>query len=137
MTIYISMCYGILYLTFEAYPISFQLDRGWSPTSASLPFVAILLGILVASLIIALGARKDAKKQLTPEDRVPPMIMGGALLPIGLFWFGWTSHPDTPWPAQVVAGAFVGCGLILVFSKSLIILHSTLFLFLFLFLRPE
>jgi hypothetical protein len=120
MTFYISLAYGILYLTFEAYPISFQFDRGWSPTGASLPFIAILLGIVLASGLAA-GAKMVAKKnkKLTPEDRIPPMILGSFLLPIGLFWLAWTSHPSTPWPAQVISGAFIGCGLILIFSKLL------------------
>ena len=24
-----------------------------------------------------------------PEERLPPMIIGAIVLPIGLFWFGW------------------------------------------------
>lgn len=24
-----------------------------------------------------------------PEERLPPMIVGAAVLPIGLFWFAW------------------------------------------------
>jgi DHA1 family multidrug resistance protein-like MFS transporter len=24
-----------------------------------------------------------------PEERLPPMIVGAIILPVGLFWFGW------------------------------------------------
>lgn len=27
--------------------------------------------------------------KVIPEARLPPMIVGAAVLPIGLFWFGW------------------------------------------------
>lgn len=46
------------------------------------------------------------------------MIAGAVLLPIGLFWFGWTSHPGTPWPAQVVAGIPVGAAMFVIFIQG-------------------
>lgn len=27
-----------------------------------------------------------------PEYRLPPAILGGVLIPIGFFWFGWTTY---------------------------------------------
>ena len=123
MTVYMSICYGILYLTFEAYPLSFEFDRGWSPTLASLPFIGLFIGVLLACIILAVdskvryGKHLMQTKKLNPEDRIPQMIVGSFVLPAGLFWFAWTSDPSTPWPAQVVAGIPIGCGIILVFSK--------------------
>ena len=124
VTLYMTLVYGLLYLTFEAYPISFEMDRGWSAPIASLPFIGILLGILIACLVLALhsklyyGPRLIRTKKLNPEDRLPPMMLGSIILPVGLFWFAWTSHPSTPWPAQVVAGVFVGLGIILIFMAG-------------------
>lgn len=40
MTLYLSFTFGLLFLFFEAYPISFVGHRGWSPGTASLPFVS-------------------------------------------------------------------------------------------------
>ncbi|KAG9642641.1 MFS general substrate transporter, partial [Aureobasidium melanogenum] len=124
LTIYMSLVYGILYLTFEAYPISFERDRGWSPGIASLPFIAIFIGVVLACATIG-GFSKTwyAKRliesgKLNPEDRLPPMIAGSLILPIGLFWFAWTSHPDTQWAAQVVSGIFIGLGIILIFMSG-------------------
>jgi len=93
MTIYMSLIYGILYLTFEAYPISFQFQRGWSQGVGTLPFLSLFVGIILAILGIILygigpGARrlKASKLPVLPELRLPPMIVGGVLLPMGLFW---------------------------------------------------
>ncbi|THZ77112.1 MFS general substrate transporter [Aureobasidium pullulans] len=124
LTLYMSLVYGILYLTFEAYPISFEMDRGWSPGLASLPFIAIFIGVVLACAIIGgfsktwYAKRLIASGKLNPEDRLPPMIAGSLILPIGLFWFAWTSHPDTHWAAQVVSGIFIGLGIILIFMSG-------------------
>ncbi|KAH0352987.1 MFS general substrate transporter, partial [Aureobasidium melanogenum] len=124
LTVYMSLVYGILYLTFEAYPISFEEDRGWSPGLASLPFIAIFIGVVLACAIIGTFSKTWYAKRLiesgklNPEDRLPPMIAGSVILPIGLFWFAWTSHPDTQWAAQVVSGIFIGLGIILIFMSG-------------------
>jgi DHA1 family multidrug resistance protein-like MFS transporter len=46
------------------------------------------------------------------------MIAGSLILPIGLFWFAWTSHPDIHWAPQVVSGIFIGLGIILIFMSG-------------------
>ena len=47
------------------------------------------------------------------------MILGGFLLPPGLFWWGWTSSPQiTPWP-QIIAGIPMGMGIQLILVNGL------------------
>jgi DHA1 family multidrug resistance protein-like MFS transporter len=116
MTAYISLVYGILYLIFFAYPYSFQGDRQMDYGISSLPFLAIFVGVLIACLFLTWETKviftpKLIKaKKLIPEERLPPMMAGGVLLVIGLFWFAWTSQPNiTVWP-QIISGVFIGCG---------------------------
>ncbi|EHK98277.1 putative Uncharacterized transporter C36.03c [Glarea lozoyensis 74030] len=45
ITIYMALIYGMLYLFFEAYPISFQERRGWNAGVGALPFIGIALGV--------------------------------------------------------------------------------------------
>jgi DHA1 family multidrug resistance protein-like MFS transporter len=103
ITIYMALIYGILYLFFEAYPISFQEERGWNQGVGALPFIGILVGVLCGSLTITWitktrFARKLKKHgKVIPEERLPPMILGAFILPIGLFWFAWTSSPSISW----------------------------------------
>ena len=33
-----------------------------------------------------------------PEFRLPPAIAGGVLVPIGLFWFGWSTYDFSQFP---------------------------------------
>jgi DHA1 family multidrug resistance protein-like MFS transporter len=52
ITIYMALIYGILYLFFEAYPISFQEERGWNQGVGALPFIGILIGVVIGCLTI-------------------------------------------------------------------------------------
>ncbi len=47
------------------------------------------------------------------------MIIGAALLPIGLFWFAWTSDPNITWVPQVLAGIPIGAGVQMIFLQGL------------------
>lgn len=48
------------------------------------------------------------------------MARGGAfLLPISLFWFGWTSYASVPWIVPVIASAFFGLGIYIVILSIL------------------
>jgi DHA1 family multidrug resistance protein-like MFS transporter len=124
-TLYISLVYGILYLFFEAYPISFQVKRGWSQGIGALPFLGILVGVIAGSITISIitktrFARKLKKHgRVIPEERLPSMIIGAVILPIGLFWFAWTSSPRISWVPQVLAGAPIGMGILMVFLPGL------------------
>ena len=46
-----------------------------------------------------------------------PMIIGAFLLPIGLFWFAWTSNPHITWVPQVIAGIPIGAGILMIFLQ--------------------
>ncbi|KAK4920838.1 hypothetical protein LTR66_016710 [Elasticomyces elasticus] len=125
MTLYISLVYGILYLTFYALPYSYQI-RGWRSQIASLSFLSILVGVLTACVSVALYSlyyyqpRLKKRGKISPEDRLPLIMVGSILLPIGLFWFAWTSSPHITWVPQMISGFFVGAGIMLVFSNGIV-----------------
>ena len=125
MTLYISIVYGILYLTFYAYPFSFTRERGWDPRIGALPFLSILIGVLAASLSVAIYSQKYyqprllARGSVLPEDRLPPMMVGSVLLPGGLLWFAWTSSPDISSVPQLISGFFIGAGIMLIFTNGI------------------
>src|SRR3954468_4347122 len=53
----------------------------------------------------------DQPALIDPEHRLPPMILGGTLLPIGLFMYGWTSQYHVHWIAPIIGTALLGFGL--------------------------
>ena len=50
------------------------------------------------------------KMSSTPEGRLYFACVESILMPIGLFWFGWTSYPSVPWivPSLALACATMG-----------------------------
>lgn len=125
VTLYMGLIYGILYMFFQSYPIAFQEQRGWNLGVGALPFLSIAVGVVCGGFFISIYTKMRFAKRLeeeghvVPEERLIPMIVGGALLPAGLFWFGWTSSPDiTPWP-QIVAGVPTGMGILMIFLQGL------------------
>ena len=126
ITIYMAFIYGILYLFFESYPIAFQEGRGWNEGVGALPFIGISIGVVIGVAIITYTSQTRFKRKLLanggkpiPEERLVPMIIGAALLPIGLFWFAWTSSPHITWVPQVIAGIPIGAGVQMIFLQGL------------------
>jgi DHA1 family multidrug resistance protein-like MFS transporter len=125
VTIYMSLIYGMLYLFFEAYPITFSEQRGWNLGVGALPFSALSVGVVMGiSLIVYTSKTRFARAiretgHVVPEERLIPMIVGGAVVPIGLFWFAWTSNPHISWVPQVLAGIPIGMGVQLIFLQGL------------------
>ncbi|KAL5379202.1 hypothetical protein DPSP01_008651 [Paraphaeosphaeria sporulosa] len=126
VTLYMAIIYGILYLLFEAYPISFQEERGWNSGVGALPFLSITIGVVLGGGIIIFTTKtrfarkfKENNGVVVPEERLIPMIIGGFLFPAGMFWFAWTSSPNITWVPQVLSGIFIGAGVLMIFLQGL------------------
>lgn len=125
MTAYMSFLYGVLYLLFAAYPIAFHEQRGWNIGVASLPFASFIVGIALGAGVIAYSTRTNFTRsylkhgRVIPEERLPPMIVGAIALPIGLFWFAWTSNPNITWVPQVLSSALIGLGMLVTFWQGI------------------
>ncbi|KAF9889810.1 hypothetical protein FE257_006900 [Aspergillus nanangensis] len=123
MTVYLTLVYGTLYLSYQMFSFAFK-HRGWSAPVASLPFISVTLGILAAWGTWSLFTMTWYKRQLKikgscpPEDRLPPMIMAACILPPALLWFGWSMK--THWAAQVISCFFVGYSLQLIFMSGVV-----------------
>ncbi|KAI0132712.1 major facilitator superfamily domain-containing protein [Xylariales sp. AK1849] len=125
-TAYLTLVYGILYLSFQAFPVAFQ-QRGWSVETSSLPFIAVMLGIVsswgIHSLFTVTYYKKSVLKHNgapLPEFRLPPMMGGAVMLPPALLWFGWSGKVNAA--SQVIASYFIGLGLMLIFIPGIIYL---------------
>ncbi|KAJ4983452.1 major facilitator superfamily transporter [Stagonosporopsis vannaccii] len=124
LSLFLSVVHGTLFLLFAAYPIVFQQTRGWEQGIASLPFLAIIVGIMLSLVYVALVDQKRYANVVAkydgnapPEARLPPAMLGAAALPIGLFWFAWTNAPELPFMFCVSAGALFGFGMVLLYMS--------------------
>lgn len=121
LSIFMAIIYGTLYMTFAAFPIVYQQNRGWSSGIGGLSFLGIAVGIVLA-VVYALwdNARyirvlESVQGRASPEARLPPAMVGGVALPISLFWFAWTNYPSIHWSVSIIATAPFGFGMTLVF----------------------
>ncbi|KAJ5117012.1 Major facilitator superfamily multidrug transporter mdrA [Penicillium angulare] len=121
LSIYLAIIYGTLYMLFGAYPIVYELHRGWNQGVSSLAFLGVMVGML-AAIAYSIPENTRYGKLLEkkggycpPEDRLPACMIASLALPIGLFWFAWTDSPNIHWMASVAAGVPFGFGMVLVF----------------------
>ncbi|KAF7183307.1 hypothetical protein CNMCM7691_003220 [Aspergillus felis] len=114
---YVAIVYAVLYLSFVAYPIAFQQERGWSPGNGGLSFVGIGVGVLMAIAlepvfrkVINLHHRDPKTGAVPPEAMVSIVGLGATLLAVGQLWFAWTCTPDVHWILPILAGVPFGAG---------------------------
>lgn len=121
LSLYMSVIYGTLYLLFGAFPIVFQVERGWSQGVGGLAFLGVAFGMVMAiaiggqlnGLYIKAGIKNGGVSP--PEARLIGCMIGAVAFPIGMFWFAWTSYPSVHWISPVLAGVPFGFGLNLMF----------------------
>ena len=126
VTIYQAFTFGILYLVFVAYPIAFQEVRHWELGVSGLAYLGLLIGVFCGAGTVVWHTKTRFSRTtaankgvVIPEQRLPTMIFGGCLLPIGLFIFAWTSHPNTHWIGMEIGSVLVGMGLYMVFVQAI------------------
>lgn len=132
-SIYISIVYGVLYMTFEAFPLIFRGVHGFSVGISGLSFISIAIGIgffLIVTVIYDRRFQRVARetKRLPPvEMRLEPTLhFGSFAFAIGLWWLGWTGYKASiPWQAPMAAGIPLGFGIVMIFMSFLNYLAST------------
>ncbi|KAK3673990.1 hypothetical protein LTR78_006192 [Recurvomyces mirabilis] len=110
-----AISWAIIYLFTEALTGIYR-TIGFSRTSASLPFLAIGLGVLLSIFprfqdMKVARRRKLRGEPLEPEDKLSGFILAVVALAIGLWWFAWTIPPlvtSIPWIVPTIGLVFVG-----------------------------
>lgn len=121
LSIYMAIIYGTLYLCFGAFPIVFEGERHWNQGVAGLAFLGVMVGMIIAIPYSIIDNKRYVRAQgkhagfAPPEARLPPCLVGSIAVPIGLFWFAWTTFPSVHWVVPIIASAPFGFGMVLVF----------------------
>lgn len=122
LNIYSAILLGILYIFFAKLPETFRTTHSMNLWQSCLTFLGIIIGMLFGAATTPAWIR--IRRQLMtrreketgeagvsePEYQLPPAIVGGILVPIGLFWFAWTIRSDVHWLVPIAGSAFFGCG---------------------------
>ena len=123
LSIYTAVVYGYLYLLFTTMTIVFEQQYHFSSGSVGLTFLGIGVGSVFGVITFGVASDKilkymSAKGEMKPEYRLPPMIPGAFVIPVGLFIYGWTSEKLAHWIAPIIGTSFVGFGLLATFMPT-------------------
>lgn len=124
---YISLCYAIFYMTFEAYPFIFIDLYGLSPGECGLTYLAIGVGCLLAlpifmtwdSILTRARSRNAPWTKQEEYRRLPLACLGGPMFVISLFWLGFTSRSSISFWVPMLSGIPFGMGFMCVFQALL------------------
>ena len=124
LSLYLSILYGLLYMFFVAYPIVFELGKGYSSGTTGLMFIPVAVGVLASAACapfvnkhyLKVAAKYNGKPPA--EIRLIPMMVSCWFVPIGLFIFAWTSYERLTWVGPCLAGLPVGFGFIFLYNSA-------------------
>ncbi|TGO68147.1 hypothetical protein BOTNAR_0029g00150 [Botryotinia narcissicola] len=123
LAVYMAYLYGIMYLVLSTFPGLWEGVYNESVGMGGLNYISLGVGFFLGTQICApvqdriyreLKARNNGVGK--PEFRVPLMIPGALLVPVGLFWYGWSAQAKTHWIVPNIGAAIFAAGTIIGFQ---------------------
>ena len=118
-SVWISFAWGILYLQFASIPLVFKTSYNFTLAQTGYVFTAMSIGGILSTILSITqdnwAVKRYPHKFHDPEGRLLFTCVEAALLPIGLFWFGWTCYPSVPWILPTIAVGIATMGIFSVF----------------------
>ncbi|KAE8378657.1 hypothetical protein BDV26DRAFT_280931 [Aspergillus bertholletiae] len=108
-SLWAAFSWAVLYLQFGSVPLIFQTNHGFNVEQSGAVFTSMCVAVVIATIISIYQERVVSRfitLPNTPEKRLYFACVQAALMPAGLFWFGWSSYPSVHWIAPALA---VGC----------------------------
>lgn len=114
---------GILYLSFQAFPVIFGEVHHFTPEFVGMSFLGIGIGMtcgLLCQPFFNRQLRNVASKNggaAPPEARLVPAMIGGVMVPASLYWLAFTTYPNVHWIAPIIASVPFGMGVLFIFTS--------------------
>ncbi|KAL4779191.1 major facilitator superfamily domain-containing protein [Aspergillus varians] len=115
-SLWVAFSWAVLYLNFGSIPLIFSTTYNFTLEQTGAIFTAIPTAAILATLLSSYQEKLATKHNLlgpSPESRLYFACLESILLPIGLFWFGWTAQPSIHW---IVPTLGIACSIVGVFS---------------------
>jgi MFS transporter, DHA1 family, multidrug resistance protein len=128
---YIGLIYALLYIWFESFPVVFLGVYHWRQQLLGLSFLGLFIGAFVfmppffAYLYYVQEPKYNENGELKPEERMPAAIVGALLVPISLFWFGWTSRESVHWIVPIIGSSLFSIAALLLFVSFGLFLRTS------------
>ena len=114
ISIFSASAWGMMYLFTESFTVVYG-EFGWSSRATSLPFIALVPGIIMSGFVRVwdyhkLTSQQNAGQRPEPEDKIGGFAIAAPALAIGLWIFGWTVPPlvHVHWIASMVGLVLIG-----------------------------
>jgi hypothetical protein len=129
LSTYTSLIQGILYLFFGAFPLVFGQNHGFNLWQIGLTFIGLMIGNVIAcfcnplwhknwmGLIQKNKQRHGPEYKPEPELRLPPAMVGAAMVTASLFWFAFTTYSSVHWIVPIIATIVFSVGYVLSFNS--------------------
>lgn len=123
LALYMAFLYGMMYLMLSTFPRLWTVEYGQSVGKGGLNYISLGVGFFLGAQVCAplqdriyRRLKKRANGVGRPEFRVPLMVPGACLVPIGLFWYGWSAQAHTHWIVPNIGAAIFAAGTIIGFQ---------------------
>lgn len=126
LALYIGYVYGVLYLVLASFPTVWTGPDSIYRQSVGiggLNYISLGVGFFIGTQIAAISADRIYKRLKSQNDgvgrsefRVPLMVPGSILVPIGLFIYGWSAQARTHWIVPNIGTAIFAAGNQMVFQ---------------------
>ena len=123
LAVYMAYLYGLMYLVLSTFPRLWAERYHESVGIGGLNYISLGLGFFLGAQICAplndrIYKRLSRKNNNVgkPEFRVPIMVPGSFLVPIGLFLYGWSAQEHTHWIVPNIGATIFAAGVIIGFQ---------------------
>ncbi|KAK1676191.1 major facilitator superfamily domain-containing protein [Colletotrichum godetiae] len=116
---WVSFAWAILYMQFNSIGLAFRSVYGFNSSQVGGIYTSVIVGSIIGAMITIfqepIFKKVMPQRMATPEGRLYSACVESLFLPIGLFWFGWSSSPDVPWIAPALAITSVTVGIFTIY----------------------
>lgn len=124
MSLYVAIVYAYLYILFTTVTFVFESQYGFKKDLVGLSFIGLGAGQFLGQFAYTWYANKTYRQHVEagdfrPEHRLESMIPGSFMIPIGLFWYGWSVQANVHWICPIMAMSVFGGGLLVIFVSFL------------------
>lgn len=123
LSLYVAVTYAYLYMFFTTMTEVFEMQYHFRKDLVGLAFIGIGLGQFIGQFFYSWLATRNFKRAMKkgdpePEEWLKLMIVGALLIPIGLFWYGWSVQAKAHWVVPITSNAVFSLGLLFIFVSA-------------------
>ncbi|KAL9630409.1 MAG: hypothetical protein Q9164_006430 [Protoblastenia rupestris] len=113
----------------------FQDEYKFSAGQSGMAYFGLTAGFIFCQVTLGHFSDRHIKKMEAqhgdrkPENRLPPIFIGAFLLPVGLFWYGWSLQYHAHWILPIIGSALIATGILYTYLPVQMYLIDTYTLF--------